>query len=99
MPFSAAIGATDAACAGLNVVRPIDTIAATIHRILIPGFCKGGSLGRPAIPAHVVVRKQSLAGRRRVHHRPANSTRASAGAAFAPYFVSFGNSPGDTQKP
>ncbi|WFU46149.1 hypothetical protein QA640_46990 (plasmid) [Bradyrhizobium sp. CB82] len=62
MPFSVATGATDAARAGPNVMKLIDTIAVTIHRTPVPGFCKGHSSGWPVIPAHIVVKARTLAG-------------------------------------
>ncbi|UWU81613.1 hypothetical protein N2603_09065 [Bradyrhizobium huanghuaihaiense] len=45
MPFSAATGATDAARAGLDVTRQIDTTAAVIHRTFVCGFGMGSSSG------------------------------------------------------
>jgi hypothetical protein len=62
MPFSAGTGATDAARAGLNVMKLIDTIAVTIHRKPVPGFCKGTPREGPVIPAHAVVKERTLAG-------------------------------------
>jgi hypothetical protein len=43
-------------------MKLIDTIAVTIHRTPVPGFCKGRSSGGPVIPAHIIVKGRIVAG-------------------------------------
>jgi hypothetical protein len=72
MPFSAGIGATDAARAGHTIVMLIDAIAAANHRAPVPGFGIQSSIAAvllrrwriQAIPQlMVLVRKTTVMGR------------------------------------